>query len=72
MCAVVTLACYHDTGVMQSLQEQQSQWSIPDPLLRSNMKDALAEDFLPVYKVGLAHLGTSPICCSCARPCYSA
>lgn len=38
--------------MLQSLQEQQSQWSIPDPLLRSNMKDALAEDFLPVYKVG--------------------
>jgi len=32
-------------------QEQQSQWTIPDTLLRSNMKDAIAEDFLPSYNV---------------------
>ncbi|KAL0036401.1 hypothetical protein WJX77_006182 [Trebouxia sp. C0004] len=36
-------------GYIQGLQEQQSQWTIPDTLLRSNMKDAIAEDFLPLY-----------------------
>ena len=50
----------HVCNVLQSLQEQQSQWSIPDPLLRSNMKDALAEDFLPVYKVTAARFNSHP------------
>ena len=36
-------------AAVQGLQEQQSQWTIPDTLLRSNMKDAIAEDFLPSY-----------------------
>lgn len=36
---------------MKGLQEQQSQWTIPDTVLRSNMKDAIAEDFLPSYNV---------------------
>lgn len=42
---------------MQSLQEQQRQWVIPDTLLQSNMKDAIAEDFLPSYSVS-KHLQT--------------
>ena len=50
---------------MQGLQEQQSLWSIPDPLLRSNMKDALAEDFLPVYKVHQAASSFSIHCLCC-------
>ena len=40
---------------VQSLQEQQHQWTIPDTLLRSNMKDAIAEDFLPSYHVRQAY-----------------
>lgn len=36
---------------LQNLQEQQKRWTIPDTLLQSNMKDAIAEDFLPAYKV---------------------
>ena len=36
---------------VKGLQEQQSQWTIPDTVLRSNMKDAIAEDFLPSYNV---------------------
>ena len=39
---------------LQSLQEQQRQWTIPDTLLQSNMKDAIAEDFLPSYKVSMS------------------
>ena len=27
----------------------QSGWVVPDPLLRRNLKDAIAEDFLPFY-----------------------
>ena len=42
---------YSEVCGLQSLQEQQQQWTIPDTLLQSNMKDAIAEDFLPAYKV---------------------
>lgn len=43
--------CVHEVCGLQTLQEQQRQWTIPDTLLQSNMKDAIAEDFLPAYKV---------------------
>ncbi|KAK9812710.1 hypothetical protein WJX72_002444 [[Myrmecia] bisecta] len=35
---------------ISALHESQSQWTIPDPLLRANMKDAIAQDFLPFYQ----------------------
>ncbi|KAK9818574.1 hypothetical protein WJX74_001369 [Apatococcus lobatus] len=34
---------------IQALHEVQSAWIVPDPLLRRNLKDAIAEDFLPFY-----------------------
>lgn len=49
---------------VQSLQEQQRQWTIPDTLLRSNMKDAIAEDFLPSYHVRHAYF-----CLCVEKPC---
>ena len=34
---------------IQSLHEVQSGWVVPDIQLRRNLKDAIAEDFLPFY-----------------------
>lgn len=49
---------------LQGLHERQSQWTIPDPVLRSNMKDAIAQDFLPQYRVssGNAAYAGLPLC----------
>ena len=46
---------------LQTLQEQQQQWTIPDALLQSNMKDAIAEDFLPSYHVSAAASSALPV-----------
>lgn len=37
---------------LTELRDAQTTWTIPDAALKANMKDAVAEDFLPVYKVG--------------------
>jgi Exo70 exocyst complex subunit len=37
-------------AAIEALHESQSQWTIPDPTLRMNMKDAISEDFLPHYR----------------------
>ena len=34
---------------IQALHEVQSAWIVPDSMLRRNLKDAIAEDFLPFY-----------------------
>ena len=36
---------------LTELRDTQSAWTIPDASLRANMKDAVAEDFVPLYKV---------------------
>lgn len=36
---------------LTELRDAQCTWTIPDPALKANMKDAVAEDFLPLYKV---------------------
>ena len=36
---------------LEALHELQSQWTIPDATLRRNMKAAIHEDFVPLYKV---------------------
>ncbi|BDA42170.1 Exocyst complex component EXO70A1 [Coccomyxa sp. Obi] len=36
---------------LTELRDAQCTWTIPDPALKANMKDAVAEDFLPVYKM---------------------
>lgn len=38
---------------LTELRDAQCTWTIPDPALKANMKDAVAEDFLPLYKVRL-------------------
>lgn len=38
-------------AALTELHDAQSTWTIPDPALKANMKDAVAEDFLPLYKV---------------------
>ena len=39
-------------AAITDLRDSQCAWTIPDAALRANMKDAIAEDFLPPYKVG--------------------
>ena len=48
---------------LTELRDAQCTWTIPDPALKANMKDAVGEDFLPVYKVGLSWgtFGSAPI-----------
>ncbi|KAK9901547.1 hypothetical protein WJX75_001553 [Coccomyxa subellipsoidea] len=36
---------------LTELRDAQCTWTIPDPALKANMKDAVAEDFLPLYKM---------------------
>ncbi len=38
-------------AAMSELRDSQCSWTIPDASLRANMKDAVAEDFVPLYKV---------------------
>ena len=38
-------------AAMTELRDTQCAWTIPDAVLRSNMKDAILEDFVPLYKV---------------------
>ena len=37
-------------AAMSELRDTQCSWTIPDASLRANMKDAIAEDFVPLYK----------------------
>lgn len=39
-------------AALAELRDTQCAWTIPDASLRANMKDAVAEDFVPLYKVG--------------------
>ncbi len=38
-------------AAITELRDTQCSWTIPDASLRANMKDAIAEDFVPLYKV---------------------
>jgi hypothetical protein len=38
-------------SALTELKDTQCAWTIPDAALRANMKDAICEDFLPIYKV---------------------
>jgi hypothetical protein len=42
-------------AALAELREQQCAWTIPDAALRANLKDAIAEDFLPHYQVLIVH-----------------
>ncbi len=37
-------------ALLAAMEEAQAGWSIPDMVLRANLRDALSEDFLPVYE----------------------
>lgn len=49
---------------IQSLHEVQSAWIVPDALLRRNLKDVIAEDFLPFYLAFFNRYKVLPILCS--------
>lgn len=41
-------------NALAAMEAEQSGWTIPDGVLRANLRDALSEDFLPPYEALLA------------------
>ena len=44
---------------LAAMEETQSGWAIPDLVLRANLRDALSDDFLPLYEGMLARNAAS-------------
>ncbi len=42
------------SAALGATEAEQGGWTIPDGVLRANLRDALAEDFLPPYEAFLA------------------
>ena len=66
-------------AAISELRDTQCSWTIPDASLRANMKDAIAEDFVPLYKVSacqscrtlLLRWELSLACAACSGAAYN-